>query len=248
MTISLVLDNKEEVEPLPPIPSGGDTSRALPTVGNIQTGNSEADQVIRTFLSKTQQMVTERQYSSFLQSYDSIFSSIDDVIWEAKQYAKVTGNPMEDFLDLTQYEKFVYDYTVIDMYYTLLCEYNPERQLGSKELFIDHISHDYTYLKELDPQIGEAYRDIMMWQYDYYTENGVPYDFFTGERYGGDQVPTAAPEPTKEEQQVEQAFRELAGEQPASKSSKAVPVVIIIAIAAVAICLVLYRRNRAARR
>jgi hypothetical protein len=241
MTISLVLDYIRPTEPLPSIQSGSDTSGALPTFGNVKTGNDEADDVLRAFLSKTQYMSTDANWIGFLaEMYDGVTG-----VTHAETYSEVTGDSSINFLKLTPYEKFAYYGTVLDIY-AHAQPASKDFYLGSEENFTSQmVGYTYRTMHQSDPEVADAYRNIMMWQYGYYLENGAAYDFFTGKVYGATEVgegPEESELALDEQNELEALYEELTGEMALAKSNLAIPIAIVIA-AVLAFAFIMWKRG-----
>lgn len=144
---------------------------------NVSTGNDEADQVFSSFLSATKNIETDSSWDGYMKIF-TIYSEL-----RADYYIKYCGGSKEEWIAKSPYEQFLY-YEL----YLRQCDFMESGMnnfyYGSEENFIkQNISTTYKVIKKYGEAEAEAYKTIMLWQYEYIKANGAPYNFMTGLDY-----------------------------------------------------------------
>lgn len=171
----------------------------------------DAETVYREFLDKISFIKDDASW------YDGVAATLNlcepDTI-SGKLYCEwyvdyVQGGTEEEFFAMSKFERFVLTNT-----YTRLADavggsghYN--RYFGSKEGFDANITNQVLQLltgnnKEV---VKEAFRELLDWQYDYVTKNGVPFNFVNNRSYleEGNKAPNIEePSTLTEEEELEQ--------------------------------------------
>lgn len=139
--------------------------------------NEEAEQVFRAFLEQVEFIEDDETWYNFLKIY-KIFSHEE---WYGK-YVKDAKE--EDYMDMSLFDRFVWDETYLRFCDTL--------NSGDSNMFFG--SEDSFRSKYLDTildcmtgnnneQVKEAYETLAMWQFNYITEYRVPFNFINNRSY-----------------------------------------------------------------
>lgn len=143
----------------------------------INTDNKEADSVLFDFIHATKHIQQDEAWRDFLDIYE-LYSEI-----RVDRYVKYCGGTEEEWLAMTPYEQFLW-YEL----YIRQCMYIDEGEysffFGSEEDFIKYnISSIYLTINSYGKAEAEAYKTIMLWQYNYIKLNGKPFNLMSGFKY-----------------------------------------------------------------
>jgi hypothetical protein len=90
-----------------------------------------------------------------------------------------TEKTLDDWFAMTWLERHIYRKT-----YLLIYEHEAfdsfHRYFASEQLFLENTVSTTGYRQNFDEAVFDAYIDLMLWQYHYFINNGVPYNFLTG--------------------------------------------------------------------
>jgi len=164
----------------------------------INTGNEEADTAFQTFYEEIKHMDNNSDWDNLYLVYQVYENT------HAEQYAEICNSTVDDWKSKNNFERFIwYETYVRVVVYRNLGDY--DRYFSSEKDFLNHtITNAYEYLNKLgDGTEAKAYKTLMLWQYDYILENGVPYNFLTGLNFVESRN-TEATEDTQESQEQEQ--------------------------------------------
>lgn len=144
---------------------------------SISTGNEEADKVFSTFINATKHIETDDRWTGFLHVFDVYAEN------RADAYVKYCKGTKDEWLNKTSYEQFLY-YEL----YLRQCEYISaslyDYYYGSEQNFVtQNIFSTYNSIKRYGKEEAEAYKAIMLWQYQYIKQNGTPFNFMSGINY-----------------------------------------------------------------
>lgn len=164
----------------------------------INTGYEEADTAFQTFYDETKHMDNNSDWDNLYLVYQVYENT------HAEQYAEICNSTVDDWKSKSNFERFIlYETYVRVAVYGNLGDY--DRYFSSEKDFLNHtISNACEYLNRLgDGAEAEAYKTLMLWQYDYILENGVPYNFLTGLNFVESRTAEATQE-AHESQELEQ--------------------------------------------
>jgi hypothetical protein len=177
------------------------TTKETTTV-KVDTGNKEADDVFSTFITATKHIESDDNWSGFLKVF-TVYSKT-----RADAYVKYCKGTKEEWLAKTAYEQFLY-YEL----YIRQCEYINagmyDYYYGSEQNYTtQNIYSTYNSMKRYGETEADAYKTIMLWQYEYIKKNGTPYNFMTGLNYLDVDTSAKAVSPTEEAKKAEQQDKE----------------------------------------
>jgi len=143
----------------------------------IDSGNKEADVAFEKFYEAIKGIENNPDWENFFVKYQ-LYENM-----EAEAYVNVVGGTEDEWKAKTLFERFVYYES-----YVRIAEYmsfgNYERYFSSEDNFYANaISSSYIHIKRYGEVEAEAYKTLMMWQYNYIQENGSPFNFITGLSY-----------------------------------------------------------------
>jgi hypothetical protein len=220
-------------------------------------GQTEAQKVYQEFLDATAVIKTDPRWDGFLSIY-RVGKKTD-----AQRYEAYTSLPAQNYLDLDDYMQYVVCVTFIDLCdsYTSVSRdsyFRSEKDFMQRACFVhlkglQNLPFDTTVQQE-------AYKKIMLWQYNYIQANGEPYCFETGgvlPKEVADPstvvIPGEAADPAvteEDKEQIEEIKRELEKEIPQDTSvlgmvKKSLPsIIILIVIAAAVLGFFLWKRKK----
>lgn len=147
------------------------------TVIDIDTGNAEADEVFSKFINATRHIEHDQDWSGFLNIYD-LYAENRIPLFET--YA---GRDGEEWLNMDSYEQF--------LWYELYLREEDNLHAGMYNFYYGSESNyvanslqtPYSSIKLQGKEEAEAFKEIMMWQYNYIKENGSAFNFMTGLNY-----------------------------------------------------------------
>lgn len=154
-----------------------DTSENQLDDGRDNVENHDAEQVFQKFLSQVEFTEKDSTWDNFFKTY-KIFSHEE---WYGK-YVKDAKE--EDYLELSLYERFLWDET-----YLRFCDILNSGD--SNMFFADKDSFRTKYLEIIlgcmtgnnSEQVKTAYEELAMWQYNYIVEYRVPFNFIYNRSY-----------------------------------------------------------------
>jgi hypothetical protein len=96
-----------------------------------------------------------------------------------EQFLLYTDKTLDDWFDMTWLERHIYYRTYVRI---IELDYSErfERYFASEQLFLDNTVSTIGYRQNFDDETFDAYIELMLWQYHYYINNGVPYNFLDG--------------------------------------------------------------------
>lgn len=230
-------------------------SKTQKTTFESDTGNEEANALWSAFLDKVSVIETDSKYSQVLK----IISDTAD--FDANYYEEATGNSKDEYLDMTPYEQFLWYSTYIvavdaitasdyDTYCGSLAKWN-SNAVGNVYNMLDMFGTH---------EMAEAYRELMEWDYEYFTEHGAVMNFITGKTsFDNENLDVLSSEdadgnngePTKEE--IEELIEE--ENKDTDKGiwtntinlikDNAITITILLILVGVTICVIVYRKRKA---
>lgn len=158
-----------------------------------ETDNAEADLVWNTFLDSVSALEADSKYAAILKAYE------DTKEINARYYAQTgEGRTEEEYLNMTPFERFLWYATyVTPVTATTSSDYNA--YFGTIDKWNSNvIGSEYNLLKTQGAvEQAEAYKTLMVWQYNYFMANGAMYNFMTGKTSIEENNPeTVSPEST----------------------------------------------------
>lgn len=157
--------------------AGGSTKSQLLDGDRYDTENEEAEQVFQEFLSQVEFIAEDETWDTFFKTY-KIFSHEE---WYEKY---VKDGKKEDYIDMSLFDRFVWDETYLRFCDTL--------NSGDSNMFFGSEDSFRTKFLEIilncmignnNEQVKEAYETMAMWQYNYITEHRVPFNFINNRSY-----------------------------------------------------------------
>jgi len=146
----------------------------------IATTNAEGNAIFTEFINATKHMV-ENPDLSFMFDGQRIQLERD-----AENYEKYTGSPAQEFRDVGIYGQWILYETFLSLYSKAISG-NNEYYFGSEENFVSRACTYTTLFGNAESALKidmsaerAAYLKVMLWEYDYIKENGLPYNFITG--------------------------------------------------------------------
>lgn len=151
---------------------------------NIQTGNADADKLFNEFMNTVAFIEHDEKWANFLNSYELFADSSS--ISDSDEYAKATGRPKQEYLDMSLFDRFVYFETYVRMaQYLSFGDW--DRYYSSEENFNRNvIGPTVQHMKLTEGKttvVADAYLKLMDWQYKYIDEHKTPYNFVTGKNF-----------------------------------------------------------------
>jgi len=173
---------------------------------DIGSDNREADDIFEQFHNVVKHIDGNKAWDGFFITYKA---------WEnkhAETYAKYCSSTMEDWLSKSLFERFILYETYVRMVeYLYLGNY--DRFFRSEKDFVDNtIDNAYRNLKSVgNGTEAEAYKELMLWQYEYIIANGTAYNFLTGLNYLESTMGSIPVDPDNEREiNLEQERKEIA--------------------------------------
>ena len=140
---------------------------------SVDTGYEEADAMFNEYLEAASVLLTDEKYDELYQLWEEYILSEND-------YIEYAGGTAEEWDAMTTFEKVQCDYLYITPL-KMLARGNYEHYFGTlQEYKLRVYESEYKELEACEPELAEAYAQIMDWQYYYITENGAVYNFMTG--------------------------------------------------------------------
>ena len=143
----------------------------------INIEDEEAYTVFNNFLNKIKHIEYSEDWKPFLRIYDVYSKS------RAVKYVEYCGGTQEEWLEMTTFEQFLwYELYLRQRSYLAVGQY--DYFFGSEEKFLgQNINTIYGTMKNYGEEEAEAFKEIMLWQYNYIKANGGPYNFMAGFHY-----------------------------------------------------------------
>ena len=133
---------------------------------------ADADIAFNDFYNAVKTMDDNKDWDGFYKRYD-VYDNID-----SKKYVDIVGGKTSDWVSKKDFDKFLYYETYIKLA-SYIKQSDYDYYFGSEQNFLDNsVSSTYQSLKAYgDGSEAEAYKKIMLWQYNYISDNGKAYDF-----------------------------------------------------------------------
>ena len=152
----------------------GKPEDTVSTTYDAETIKAQASIEWGIFLDCVAIMETDEKYAAILETYETTA----DVL--SKYYEIVTGRDAQEYLDFSSYEKFLWYTTFInpanianttdyETYFSSLAKWNSNVVGSTYKLLQNQGAHEQ----------AEAYLALMEWQYEYFIEYGMMYNFIT---------------------------------------------------------------------
>lgn len=142
----------------------------------------EADAVFQEFFTAVKHLDSEESYTQ----YSGFYINFNDAIatLQAPLYAKHTDGTEEDWYDMSFFERFIWHETYLK-FLDYISRGSYDYYFGSEQTFINgSVSPIFTSLKTVvGTSEAEAYRSIMLWQYNHFRETASVFNFMTGQDY-----------------------------------------------------------------
>lgn len=182
---------------------------------NVTVQNEEAEEVYREFLEAISFIETDESwyngFAALLNQYDE--NSMNHDIY-CNWYADyVQGGSVEKFFEMSSFEQFLWTETYTRLANAVNSSWGFDHYFGSKAAYKTYITDMVTNLMSGNNSdvVKEAYLKMMDWQYEYITENGVPFNFINNRNYIeeiGD-VPEQAEPVISDEEELESIREEM---------------------------------------
>ena len=152
-----------------------DNSDSPATTYNAEAIKQEANAAWDAFLEVVAVMETDPKYSAVMTFYENTTQV------NSQHYETATGKPAQEYLDLTNYEKFLSYSTYITPLIINVNTSDYETYFGTLAKWNSNvIGNAYQLLKNQGAtEQAEAYKTLMEWQYNFFVEHGMMYNFIT---------------------------------------------------------------------
>lgn len=139
--------------------------------------NGEAEQAFQAFLDAVGFIEDDETWYNFLK----IFKFTDGAKWYGKY---VQGAKEEDYADMPLFDRFVWEETYLVFCHSINSG-DRNYMLGSEEALRRRCMNPILNCMtgNNSEQVKEAYEAIVMWQFEYIQENGVPFNFISNRSY-----------------------------------------------------------------
>ncbi len=144
--------------------------------------DEEADKLWRSFRLSLIAAKDDPNFESIINTVNSRESQI------ASDYEIITGNDKSEYINMNIVTKFaLYSAYVSPASYSLSGDF--DTYFGSLDKFESYtVGTTYNMLKQLeDTNVEQTYRALMQWQYQYFSEHGLMYDFLENSAYNEDE-------------------------------------------------------------
>ena len=144
----------------------------------IANTDKEGNAAFREFIEIMNPTALDFDWKGFYDTYEMGFEV------KAKDYELYTGRPAQEYIDMNNYERFLIQETYITIYKTCLASDMRDYYFGNEQNYlartIRYAVNSMKLIKTDTTQEQEAYIKLMLWQYQYVMEHGLPYSYITG--------------------------------------------------------------------
>ena len=139
------------------------------------TEYEEANALFNAYYDSISIMKTDSKYGNILR----IMKGMSDM--QAEKYAKTTNRPKEEYLNMTEFDQFVW-YSTYILPTNIILSGDYETYLSSVENWKSAaVGVVFGWFSVHGTQeMTDSYRALMEWDYNYFTQNGAVMNFFTG--------------------------------------------------------------------
>ena len=162
--------------PAKPSPSSvADNNDSPATAYDAEAIKEEANAAWDAFLEVVSVMETDPAYSTIIKVYENT------VTVYSQHYQTVTGKDAQEYIDLTSFEKFLWYSTYITPAIIDVNTSDYETYFGTLAKWNSNVvGNTYQLLKNQGAtEQAEAYKTFMEWQYNFFIEHGMMYNFIT---------------------------------------------------------------------
>jgi len=152
-----------------------DNSDVSATAYNAEAIKEEASMAWDAFLEVVSVMETDPAYSTIIKVYENT-----ETVY-SQHYHTVTGKDAQEYIDLTSFEKFLWHSTYITPAIINVNTSDYETYFGAIAKWNSNVvGNTYQLLKTQGAvEQAEAYKTLMEWQYNFFVEHGMMYNFIT---------------------------------------------------------------------
>jgi len=137
----------------------------------------EAAEVYGQFYNAVKHIENNPQWERFYKFYGTLYEDR-----HADRYVAYTGGTREEWLSKSPFERFIWYETYLHFMH-IIYQGNYNFYFGSENNFLNNVCNIMTSALRsyggMDAPEIEAYKEMMLWQYNYFLENGAVYNFIT---------------------------------------------------------------------
>lgn len=164
-----------------PQTSNAESETETTTEYDAEAIREEASAEFEMFLAAVEHTDGNDEWSEFFRTYRVYVET------HGKQYEQYCNGTVEEWNDMSEYDRFLWYETYLRVVVYMHLG-NHDRFFSSEKNFIDNtIFNAYNLLQRFEKfgngTESEAYKTLMLWQYDYIKEYGTVYNFITGQNY-----------------------------------------------------------------
>ena len=152
-----------------------DDSDVSTTAYDAEAIKEEASMAWNAFFEVVAVMETDPAYSTIIKVYENT-----ETVY-SQHYQTVTGKDAQKYIDLTSFEKFLWYSTYITPAIIDVNTSDYETYFGTLAKWNSNVvGNTYQLLKNQGAtEKAEAYKTLMEWQYNFFIEHGMMYNFIT---------------------------------------------------------------------
>lgn len=154
---------------------------------SLKVENEEAEKVYREFLSVVSFIETDRTWTQGEYALLNWYRKSDtDIKLYGQWYAdNVQGGSLNDYVAMTPFEQFLWTETYTRLANCMNDGWGYDHYFANKNVFSAKITRiiERRMTGNNADVVKDAYNKLMDWQYEYITENGVPFNFIRNRSY-----------------------------------------------------------------
>jgi hypothetical protein len=163
-----------------PAPEGAvsaDSPQGVFDPQRIDDANKEGNAAFTEFINAMNPTALDPDWKGFYEKYKNGEKAV------SSDYELYTGRPAQEYLDMNLYERFLIQETYMLLYNACISSIST-KTFSSEKNFKTNVLTLPLYAMEIvqkDTQFEQdAYTKLMLWEYTFVKENGLPYNYITG--------------------------------------------------------------------